>query len=112
MKNSEKANNLDYITEHILAEETTQKSANNSIIHPLDPVNALMANPKSNIICINPVCKAANRVGHTIDNCFWPGGGKEGHWPEWWFKSRGISADSSTSTVNASLVSDGSHYVL
>jgi hypothetical protein len=35
--------------------------------------------------CINPICKAANRVGHTIDNCFWPGGGKEGQWPEWWF---------------------------
>ena len=55
----------------------------------LQPVY-LMANLKSNIICINPVCKAANRVGHTIDNCFWPGGGKEGQWPEWWFKSRGM----------------------
>ena len=106
MKNSEKANNLDYIMEHILAKETSQKSANNSIIRPLDLVNTLMANPKSNIICINPVCKATNRVGHTIDNCFWPGGGKEGQWPEWLFKSRGIPADSSTSTVNASLVSD------
>jgi len=78
-----------------------------------------MATPKSNVICVNPVCKAANRVGHTIDNCFWPGGGKEGQWPEWWcFKSRGIPAesDSSTSTTpsaaNASLVSTGSHYVL
>ena len=62
MKISKKADNLDYIMEHILAEETTQKSANNSIIRPLDSVNALMANPKSNIICINPVCKATNRV--------------------------------------------------
>ena len=111
MKNSEKADHLDYIMEHILAKETTQKSANNSIIHPLDSVNALMANPKSNIICINPVCKATNRVEHTIDNCFWPGGGKEGQWPEWWFKSR-VPADSSTSTANASFVSDGNHYVL
>ena len=109
------ADNLDYITEHILAKETTQKSANNSIILPSGSVNALMATPKSTVVCVNPICKAANRVGHTIDNCFWPGGGKEGQWPEWWFKSRGIPADSSSSTTsstaNASLVS-GNHYVL
>ena len=114
LKNSEKADNLDYITEHILAEETTQKSADNFTIRP--STSALMATPKSNVICVNPVCKAANRVGHTIDNCFWPGGGKEGQWPEWWFKSRGIPADSSTSTTpstaNANIASTESHYVL
>ena len=116
LKNSEKAHDLEYITEHILAEETTQKSANHSVIHPSNSVNAaLMATPKSNVICVNPICKAANRVGHTVDNCFWPGGGKEGQWPEWWFKSRGIP-DSSTSTTpstaTATLVSTGSHFVL
>ena len=66
LKNSDKANNLDYITERILAEETTQKSANNFMIHPSGSVNALMATPKSNVICVNPICIAANRVGHTI----------------------------------------------
>jgi hypothetical protein len=76
LKNSEMADNLDYIREHILAEETTQKSADNSIIHPSGSFNALMVTLKSNVVCINPVCKAANRVGHTIDNCFWPGGVK------------------------------------
>jgi hypothetical protein len=114
LKNSDNTDNLDYITERILAEETTQKSAGNSVIRP-DSVNALMATPKSNVICVNPVCKAANRVGHIIDNCFWPGGGKEGQWPEWWFKSRGIPADSTSTTpsaANATLVSTGSHYVL
>jgi hypothetical protein len=112
LKNSDNADNLDYITEHILAEETTQKFAGNSVTHPGVSVNALMATPKSNVICINPVCKASNRVGHVIENCFWPGGGKEGQWPEWWFKSRGISADSSTSTANTAVVSTGSHFVL
>ena len=82
LKNSEKADNLDYITEHILAEETTQKSADNSVICPSGSVNALMATLKSTVICVNPVCKAANQVGHVIDNCFWPGGGKEGQWLE------------------------------
>ena len=107
LKNSEMANNLYYISECILAKETTQKSEDNSIIHPSGSVNAMMATPKSSVVRINPLCKAANRVGHTIDNCFWPGGGKEGQWPEWWFKSQGIPA----STVFASLATE-SHYVL
>ena len=104
LMNSDNADDLDYIIERILAEETTQKSVNTSVIHP----TALMATPKSNVVCENPICKAAGRLGHTIENCFWPGGGKEGQWPEWWFKSRGISADSSSSTANATLVSTGS----
>jgi len=112
LKNSDKADNLDYITEHILAEETTLKSADNSLIRPGTSVNALMASPKSNVICVNPICKAANRVGH-IENCFWPGGGKERQWPDWWYKSRGIPADPSTpSAANAAVVYTGSHFVL
>ena len=78
LKNSDNTDNLDYITERILAEETTQKSADNFVVLPSGSVNALMASPKSKVICVNPVCKAANRVGHTFENCFWPGGGKEG----------------------------------
>ena len=92
LKNSDKADDLDYITEHILAKKTTQKSAGESMTHPGGSVNTLMATPKSNVVCVNPICVAANRVGHIIDNCFWPGGGKEGQWPDWWFKSRGIPA--------------------
>ena len=111
LKNSDKADNLDYITERILAEETTQKSDDNPVIRP--GVSALMATPKSDVICINPICKAANRVGHVVENCFWPGGGKEGQWPEWWYKSRGIPADPSTpSAANAAVVYTGSHFVL
>jgi hypothetical protein len=28
--------------------------------------------------CTNPQCKAINKTSHTFENCYWPGGGKEG----------------------------------
>ncbi|SJL11311.1 uncharacterized protein ARMOST_14714 [Armillaria ostoyae] len=31
--------------------------------------------------CGNPGCKACNKTKHTTDNCYWPGGGKEGQFP-------------------------------
>ncbi|KAJ6479829.1 hypothetical protein C8R45DRAFT_1156024 [Mycena sanguinolenta] len=31
--------------------------------------------------CTNPGCKAVNKTSHTIENCYWPGGGKEGQFP-------------------------------
>lgn len=43
---------------------------------------ALQANTKpqkSKLVCINVNCK---RTGHTIKNCYWRGGGKEGQFPE------------------------------
>ena len=36
---------------------------------------------KSSASCVNPNCKARKRSTHTIDNCYWPGGGKEGQFP-------------------------------
>jgi hypothetical protein len=33
---------------------------------------------KSNLTCTNPNCK---RIGHTIEDCYWPGGGKQGQFP-------------------------------
>jgi len=39
---------------------------------------ALAANARNGLICTNPNCR---RVGHLIDNCYWPGGGKEGQFP-------------------------------
>ncbi|PPQ81143.1 hypothetical protein CVT26_011106 [Gymnopilus dilepis] len=123
LKSHDNANDLDFVTEQILAEETTQKShPNHPGIRPIDGVNALMASPfpKSTLVCENLVCKTANRTGHTIDNCFWPGGGKEGQWPEWWFKLRGIPASSSTpapaamtaSVVASGIVTKGQNFIL
>ncbi|KAF9006788.1 hypothetical protein BDZ89DRAFT_1048690 [Hymenopellis radicata] len=31
--------------------------------------------------CTNPNCKARDRSGHWIADCYWPGGGKEGQFP-------------------------------
>jgi Reverse transcriptase (RNA-dependent DNA polymerase)/GAG-pre-integrase domain/gag-polypeptide of LTR copia-type len=31
--------------------------------------------------CTNPNCKARKRSTHTTENCYWPGGGKEGQFP-------------------------------
>jgi len=31
--------------------------------------------------CTNPNCKAKKRSTHTTENCYWPGGGKEGQFP-------------------------------
>jgi len=31
--------------------------------------------------CANPNCKAKKRSTHMTDNCYWPGGGKEGQFP-------------------------------
>lgn len=31
--------------------------------------------------CTNPNCKAKKRSTHTLSNCYWPGGGKEGQFP-------------------------------
>ncbi|KAF7353202.1 Gag-Pol polyprotein [Mycena sanguinolenta] len=31
--------------------------------------------------CTNPGCKAVNKSSHTAENCYWPGGGKEGQFP-------------------------------
>ena len=36
---------------------------------------------KSTTGCANPNCKAKKRSSHTTDNCYWPGGGKEGQFP-------------------------------
>ncbi|KAJ7121336.1 hypothetical protein C8R43DRAFT_831812, partial [Mycena crocata] len=44
---------------------------------------------RKNLVCTNPQCGAEGKKGHTIENCFWPGGGKPGQWPAWWKGKRG-----------------------
>ena len=36
---------------------------------------------RTNEACTNPNCKAKKRSTHSITNCYWPGGGKEGQFP-------------------------------
>ncbi|KDR76609.1 hypothetical protein GALMADRAFT_139523 [Galerina marginata CBS 339.88] len=88
------ADDLDFIVESILAEETTQKSTTNLSMTAgaSNSIQALMTThtPSQSLVCETPACKAKGRTGHLTENCFWPGGAKEGQWPDWWFKLKGI----------------------
>ncbi|KAJ7851159.1 hypothetical protein B0H14DRAFT_2762229 [Mycena olivaceomarginata] len=55
------------------------------ITHLISPNPSTSFNPlalataaRHALVCSNPNCK---RNGHLIDNCYWPGGGKEGQFP-------------------------------
>jgi hypothetical protein len=50
--------------------------------------------------CTNPNCKARKCSTHTLNNCYWPGGGKEGQFPlNFGQKSRVNAATTSGTTV-------------
>ena len=57
----------------ILGRETKMATTTNS------STTALVAH--TNEGCKNPDCKAKDRSTHTTENCYWPGGGKEGQFP-------------------------------
>ena len=70
--------------------------------------------------CTNPNCKAKKWSTHTTDNCYWPGGGKEGQFPPN-FGQRAkvnvtISNTMNTSTTPATMTTNSSdqnnHFVL
>ncbi|KAF5368208.1 hypothetical protein D9615_010532 [Tricholomella constricta] len=52
--------------------------------------------PKSTLICVNSNC---GRTGHTIENCYWKGGGKEGQFPAN-FRNRGRTGNTATTAAN------------
>ena len=49
--------------------------------------------------CTNPNCKARKRSTHTTDDCYWPGGGKEGQFPPNFGHKARANATTSTSTT-------------
>jgi len=100
--------NIDYVVERLLAEESTQKDEHDQLVAS-DTTRALHASrrTRSSIICENTVCKAAGRTGHLITDCFWPGGGKEGQWPDWWQNRKGGELAPATS-LSATVASAGS----
>ena len=52
--------------------------------------------------CKNPNCKAKKKSSHTTDNCYWPGGGKEGQFPPGFGqRSKANAANTTNSTSNA-----------
>ncbi|KAJ3833074.1 hypothetical protein F5878DRAFT_665978 [Lentinula raphanica] len=62
------------------------------------------ANP--NLICTNPNCKGK---GHTIENCWKLGGGKQGQYPKWWKGKRDapLLNPSANTTTTSSTPSGG-----
>ncbi|KAG6904047.1 hypothetical protein DXG01_012967 [Tephrocybe rancida] len=102
LKNHRSAGDIEFIVERILMEETTQKAGQATIEGPgHHAAFSARARPRSTLTCVNSVCEEAGRKGHTIDNCFWPGGGKEGQWPEWLYKEKGAEEEKKTGTLPA-----------
>ncbi|KAG6839076.1 hypothetical protein C0991_006168 [Blastosporella zonata] len=54
---------------------------------------------KPKLACVNTNCR---RTGHTIQNCYWPGRGKEGQFPVH-FRNRGQHTPGATTTPTAKL---------
>ncbi|KAF7358895.1 Retrovirus-related pol polyprotein [Mycena sanguinolenta] len=79
-----------------------EEDESNSKANPVVPTTALNTNTyaatrearraaRRNLVCTNPTCGAEGKRGHTIDECFWPGGGKAGQFPSWWRGKRPAS---------------------
>ena len=76
-----------------LERDPSQKSSSQSN-------TALVAKTAEGPSCTNPQCKAMKRSTHTINNCYWPGGGKEGQFPpNFGQKSKANTASSTSTTV-------------
>lgn len=93
---------ISFVTMHAERLNRVPSSSNSS------PASALVANTfgnrdarraaRRNLVCSNPQCGAQGRKGHTIADCFWPGGGKEGQWPAWW-KGKRTSVANTVDTI-------------
>jgi hypothetical protein len=85
-----------------------------SVINPATVVTALQTDarrPRSQLQCANKNC---GRWGHTIANCYWRGGGKEGQFPPGFGQCGGVQGSnpqnttSNTSSVTAALTDTSS----
>ena len=74
----------------VLGRDPSQKSST--------PSNTALA-ANSHPSCTNPNCKARKRSTHSIENCYWPGGGKEGQFPPNFGQRSKANVASSTSTT-------------
>ncbi|KAJ7108288.1 hypothetical protein C8R44DRAFT_744229 [Mycena epipterygia] len=62
--------------------------------------------------CTNPQCKAINKTSHVLENCYWPGGGKEGQFPPGFGNKRHGPQANQASTSTGSAVEPPVHHVL
>src|SRR5260370_15251734 len=61
--------------------------------------------------CTNPNCKAKKQSTHSTDNCYWPGGEKEGQFPpnfgqKTWANSVSSNQETSNHFVLSAMVAD------
>jgi len=79
--------------------------------------NTYIKKDRGLLVCTNPNC---NRHGHTIDVCYWPGGGKEGQFPPDFGKRGGFKGSAANTrqgstkpplTVNAASTSEDNNQV-
>jgi hypothetical protein len=85
----------------IIRRDTNLKGS--TIANSLNTVLAV----KTNEACTNPNCKAKKWSTHTVANCYWPGGGKEGQFPPNFGQRNRANA-----ATNGSLQSQPEHFVL
>ena len=63
--------------------------------------------------CKNPNRKARKKTSHTTDNCYWPGGGKEGQFPlNFSQKSKANATTTTTPTPDSTTSGQTEHFVL
>ena len=63
--------------------------------------------------CTNPNCKAKKCSTHTLSNCYWPGGGKEGQFPpNFGQRNRANVTANTTTPTNTSTPTQPEHHVL
>ena len=87
----------------IIGRETTNRT-----IPPANSSNMALA-ARTTEGCTNPNCKAKKRSTHTTNNCYWPGGGKEGQFPPNFGQRNRANAATSSDT---STPSQAGHFVL
>ncbi|KAF5333042.1 hypothetical protein D9758_017295 [Tetrapyrgos nigripes] len=78
------------------------KALQAQVLELTEKVNALQTSRKGSgpanpdLLCSNPKCK---RRGHTIENCFREGGGKQGQYPAWWKGKKDVPVPSANNTT-------------
>ncbi|EDR06963.1 uncharacterized protein LACBIDRAFT_328359 [Laccaria bicolor S238N-H82] len=68
---------------------------------------------KAHLICANSLC---GKVGHLMEDCFGPGGGKAGQYPPWYKGKRATASanltTSTTSSTSSGSTTPGTHWAL
>ena len=88
-----------YVISHLLIHwNCTDRSK--SVINPATVMTALQTDAKHSCKQLQCANKNCGCWGHTIANCYWHGGGKEGQFPPGFGQHGGVHTQSTTSATN------------